>query len=68
MAETFAKMVSSLMNDQANAPQTAQTLAVAGVVDALNNAMSIHPTEPRVQTSCNEAGVVVFHIQITNTI
>eukprot|EP01083_Nonionella_stella_P080781 222104_1 len=55
MAETFAKLVSSLMDDQANAPQTAQALAAAGVVDALNNAMSIHPTEPRVQTSCNEA-------------
>ncbi len=35
-----AKMVSSLMDDQVN---------------ALNNPMSIHPTEPRVQTSCNEA-------------
>eukprot|EP01084_Bolivina_argentea_P226402 382452_1 len=55
MAETFARMVSSLMDDTANAPTTAQALAAAGVTDALNNALSIHPQHQGVQTSCNEA-------------
>jgi len=55
MAEAFAKMVSALMDDQMNAPQTAQALAGAGVVDALNNAMSIHPHNQGVQTACSEA-------------
>jgi len=55
MAEAFAKMVSSLMDDQVNAPQTAQALAAAGAMDALNNAMQIHPTHPQVQTACQEA-------------
>eukprot|EP01083_Nonionella_stella_P181808 652436_1 len=50
-----ARMVSSLMDDTANAPTTAQALAAAGVTDALNNALSIHPQHQGVQTSCNEA-------------
>jgi len=54
-ADTFAKLINALMDDQANAPQTAQALAGAGVLDALNNAIQIHANQPQLVANCNQA-------------